>query len=539
MNRAFYMLLFTFSLYGCNVEMSQKVNETLYQAENCMEEFPDSALSLLQHISHPEDLKGKAQADYALLYSQACDKNRISITNDSLIRIAVRYYKDKDEDLNAAKSYFYLGCVYRNANQDAMAIEAYLKALDKMPKGKPHKLWMQIYFNLGERYRYQNLYGGSMEMFQKCLGASKELKDSSLLFFPYREIARTYLFEDKNDSALIYYQKALVVSRLIHDDFWEAAILSDMSQTYLYKKDTLKAERLIVASIEKNKSVGSLYLKSKFLYYRNELDSAKRLLLAACQSRDLYDKASCYNLLYEIEKKLQNHFYAYAYNDSFNLYRDSIEILKRHQEIQNLHIKHAIELQKGEEQRKEENIYWIICFIFMMLLSGSLCLYLYLKKKYKEYLLRKRILTLNDQNQTISKYLEQKLGKEILLQETITAFKREKLQRGIDAFNVSPWKEKLNEVEKQIKSGDYIKPDEQRLLYQGLDICFKEFIVYITQIHPKMSREDIYYCILFSQNYKPRTIMYCMSSSGGALRIRKNRLKKNMAEDTFQMIFHK
>lgn len=43
----------------------------------------------------------------------------------------------------------------------------------------------------------------------------------------------------------------MVVSRLIHDDFWEAAILSDMSQTYLYKKDTLKAERLIVASIEK------------------------------------------------------------------------------------------------------------------------------------------------------------------------------------------------------------------------------------------------------------------------------------------------
>ena len=539
MNRAFYMLLFTFSLYGCNVEMSQKVNETLYQAENCMEEFPDSALSLLQHISHPEDLKGKAQADYALLYSQACDKNQISITNDSLIRIAVRYYEDKDEDFNAAKSYFYQGCVYRNANQDAMAIEAYLKALDKMPKGKPHKLWMQIYFNLGERYRYQNLYGSSMEMFQKCLGASKELKDSSLLFFPYRGIANAYLFTEKSDSALIYYQKALAISQYIHNDFWESAILDDISNTYLYKGDTLKAEQFIRASIEKDKSASSLYLRSKFLCYRNELDSAKELLLVGCQSNSLYIKTNCYNLLYEIEKKLQNHFYAYAYNDSFNLYRDSIEILKRHQEIQNLHIKHAIELQKGEEQRKEENIYWIICFIFMMLLSGSLCLYLYLKKKYKEYLLRKRILTLNDQNQTISNYLEQKLGKEILLQETITAFKREKLQRGIDTFNVSPWKEKLNEAEKQIKSGDYIRPDEQRLLYQELDVSFKEFIAGITEIYPKMSREDVYYCILSSQNYKSRTIMYCMSSSGGALRTRKNRLKKNMAEDTFQMIFRK
>ena len=78
---------------------------------------------------------------------------------------------------------------------------------------------------------------------------------------------------------------------------------------------------------------------------------------------------------------MQNHFYAYAYNDSFNLYRDSIEILKRHQEIQNLHIKHAIELQKGEEQRKEENIYWIICFIFMMLLSGSLVSLLIFKEE--------------------------------------------------------------------------------------------------------------------------------------------------------------
>lgn len=539
MNRAFYMLLFTFSLYGCNVEMFQKVNETLYQAENYMEEYPDSALSLLQHISHPEDLKGKAQADYALFYSQACDKNRISITNDSLIRIAVRYYEDKDEDLNAAKSYFYLGCVYRNANQDAMAIKAYLKALDKMPKGKPHKLWMQIYFNLGERYLYQNLYGSSMEMFQKCLGASKELKDSSLLFFPYRSIANVYLLTEKSDSALISYQKALDISRLIHNDYWEAAILDDMSNTYLYRKDTLKAEQFIMASIEKEKSASSLYLRSKFLFYRNQLDSAKQLLLVGCQSHSLYVKTNCYNLLYEIEKKQQNHSSAYVYNDSFNLYRDSIEILKQHQEIQNLHIKHTIELQKREEKRREENFYWIICFILVVLLFGGLCFYLYLKKKYKEYLLRKRVLVLNDQNQTISNYLEKKLGKEILLPEVVTAFKREQLQRGIDAFNASPWKEKLNEAEKQIKSGDYIKSDEQRLLYQELDACFKEFIADITGTYPKMSREDVYYCILSSQNYKPRIIMYCMSSSGGALRIRKNRLKKNMAEDTFQMLFHK
>lgn len=539
MNRAFYILLFILSLYGCNVETSKVINETLYQAETCMEEYPDSALLLLQRILHPEKLRGKAQADYALLYSQACDKNLISITNDSLIQVAVKYYEDKDENLDAAKSYFYLGCVYRNAHQDAMAIEGYLKALEKMPKGKPHKLWMQLYFNLGERYHYQNLYGSSMEMHRKCLEASRELKDSSLLFFPYRGIANAYLLTEKSDSALIYYQKALAISQYIHNNYWESAILDDISNTYLYKGDTLKAGQFITASIKKDKSASSLYLRSKLLYYRNELDSAKQLLLVGCQSHNLHAKTNCYSLLYEIEKKLQNHSYAYAYNDSFNLYRDSIEILKQHQEIQNLSTKHAIELQKKETKRKEERIYWTICFILILLLSGGLCFYLYLKKKYKEYLLRKRILTLNDQNQTISNYLEKKLGREIPLLQTVTAFKREQLQKGIDAFNASPWKEKLNEAEKQIKSGDYIKPDEQKLLYQELDTCFKEFITDITKIYPKMSKEDIYYCILCNQNYKSRTIMYCMSSAGGALRTRKNRLKKNMAEDTFQMIFHK
>ena len=515
------------------------MNETLYRAESCMEASPDSALLLLRSIPRPEELKGKARADYALLYSQACDKNRISVTNDSLAQIAVDYYGHKNGDLRAARSYFYLGCVYRNADRSAPAIEAYLKALDKMPREKPHKLWMQLYFNLGEQYYYQNLYGSSMEMYRKCLTATEELKDTSLLFFPYRGIANSYLLTEKSDSALIYYQKALEVSRLIHNSSWEAAVLDDMSNTYLYKGDTLKAEQFIVASIEKEKSAGSLYLRSKLLYHKNELDSAKRLLLIGCQYHDIYAKTNCYNLLYKIEKKLQNHPYAYAYNDSFNLYRDSIETLKQHQDIHNLHVKHAIELQQKEVERKAEKIFWIICSILVILLSAGLCLYLYLRKRYKEYLLRKRILFLNDQNLTIGRYLESRLEQEIPLLEVVTSFKKEQLQKGIDAFNASSWKARLDEAERRIKSGDYIKPDEQKLLYQELDICFKDFTTDITRIYPNMSREDVYYCILSGLRYKTRTIMYAMCCAGGTLRTRKSRLKKNMAEDTFLLLFHK
>lgn len=531
------LLFFAWCMLGSHPATTDRAKNLLAKADSYMELHPDSALLLLQDIGNAASLQGKAQADYALLYSQACDKNLISITHDSLIQIAVKYYKDKKENLNAAKSYFYLGCVYRNANQDAMAIEAYLKALGKMPEGITHKLWMQIYFNLGERYFNQSFYNNSMEMYQKCLEASKELKDSSLLFFPYRGIAKNHLLTEKIDSALAYYQKALDISRFIHNEYWEAGILNDIAKTYLHKRDTLKAYQFITASIQKDESAGSLYLRSKLLYYRNELDSAKLFLLEGCQSPDLYAKTNCYNLLYKIEKKMQNHANAYTYNDSFNIYRDSIEVLKQHEKVEALHIKYAMELQKREVEKREEKIYWIGSFIIIIILLVGLCFYLYLAQKQKELLLKQKLLSFKDQSQTISSYLEEKLGEEISLQETASVFKREQLQKGLASFNASAWGGRLKEMEKQIKSGDYIKPDEQPQLYHELEVHFKEFIADFTKIYPKMSKEDIYYCILSCLGYKSRTIMYCMSSSGGALRTRKNRLKKNIAGDTFQMIF--
>lgn len=63
-------------------------------AEGLMEEAPDSALRLLCQIRHPEHLPGRQQADYALLLTQARDKNYLdSLQSDSLIKLAVDYYR--------------------------------------------------------------------------------------------------------------------------------------------------------------------------------------------------------------------------------------------------------------------------------------------------------------------------------------------------------------------------------------------------------------------------------------------------------------
>ena len=54
------------------------------------------------------------KAKYALLLTQAEDKNYILHTSDSLINIAVCYYDSiQDTDLSA-KSHYYLGRVYQD-----------------------------------------------------------------------------------------------------------------------------------------------------------------------------------------------------------------------------------------------------------------------------------------------------------------------------------------------------------------------------------------------------------------------------------------
>lgn len=531
--------IFLFGLAGCNLRGDdQRTKNILTAAEACMETQPDSALILLQSIKNPSSLRGRTQADYALLYTQAWDKNSLLHTSDSLIQIAVEYYGKKSKDIKATKSYFYLGSVYRDTNQDAKAINAFLKALEKMPSHMPNKLQMQIYFNLGECYYNQDLYDDAMNMYRNCLKATQMLNDPSLLFFPYRGIAAAFLSKEENDSALAYHQKALDISRLAQNSYWEALTLSNMSLVYLYKGDTIKAEQLITTSNKIDREGSNLYLKGKLLYLRNEADSARQYLLEACQSDNIYTKTSSYELLYEIEKKIQNHSMAYTYNDSFKIYRDSIETLHQYQEIQTLSTEYALKLQKKEMKDKEEERYWVIGFIITIFLSGGFSFYQYLRNKHKEELLRLEQLNFNDHTQIINYYLEEKLGEEISIRDTVRTFRKEKLQAGIRSFSTSPWKEKLEEAEKRITPGNYIKPADQELLYRALDTHFEEFITNLTTVYPEMSKDDIYYCILSCLKHRSRTLVYCMRTPAGTLRTRKSRLKKNMAEEMFQLIFN-
>ena len=101
----------------------------LQLADSLIDKRADSALCILEKLSIEEISNKSAKAMNALLLTEALDKNFKSHRNDSLILIAVDYYKDNSNNKLKTKAYYYLGRVYQDNKEYIKATEAYLTAL--------------------------------------------------------------------------------------------------------------------------------------------------------------------------------------------------------------------------------------------------------------------------------------------------------------------------------------------------------------------------------------------------------------------------
>ena len=100
-----FLLLFLVTFGACSDP--KHITEPLHRAEALMNEDPDSAWAVLNAISPDEMGQNRTRALYALLYTQAQDKTYRDETNDSLISIAVDYYRDTDDARHKFLSFYY------------------------------------------------------------------------------------------------------------------------------------------------------------------------------------------------------------------------------------------------------------------------------------------------------------------------------------------------------------------------------------------------------------------------------------------------
>lgn len=128
MRITFYLLLIGWLLSGCGL-LGDDCSSRLAEAERIMDERPDSALCVLESIRQESISSRRLKALYALLKSQALDKNYVDVDSDSLTACAVDYFDGQTDKRRAAVANYYHGRVKENAGMFSGAILAYLDAI--------------------------------------------------------------------------------------------------------------------------------------------------------------------------------------------------------------------------------------------------------------------------------------------------------------------------------------------------------------------------------------------------------------------------
>ena len=362
------------------------ITSVFAEAESLIYTHPDSALKLLQTIPTPQRLTGQAQADYALLMTQAKSRNQIYATSDSLIRIAVDYYQNSDEMEQKAKSLLYLGDVMMDMERYADATLPLKQAEELMDKIEDPHIQTLIYNNLGYLNRKAENYKLSFSYYKKALQINRmngytEWVVSNLINImnlPIPEFA---------DSAKNYIHQLEQEVSSARPDLQEKAY-NNIGVYYMNQNQPKKAKVFFNQSIQAAKGINYESYLSLAEIYESEKDikRADSLYLLALQSPVWATKALVYENIYQRKLELGQTEEAAHYMNAYIQAVDSFHTHRQADEIQAIQQKYDQEVILRQKAQIEIWLYRIV-FSFILIITITLTVAWNLDKKRQKQML--------------------------------------------------------------------------------------------------------------------------------------------------------
>ena len=202
MKRLFTILVLGLCLVACNRHSEHWA--TITDMERIIEERPDRVLNVLQTIETDKLVGDEEHAKHALLLSMALDKNYIDKTDFEVLQPAIDYYEDNGSATDKLRTYYYQGRIYQNAGNDAMAMEAFVKALSKgsqsndiLTKARTHFAQSNIYYDL---YDFDNFIATN----KSAAAYFKQAEDYNGYADCFNRIINGYTLKDEPEKALPY-----------------------------------------------------------------------------------------------------------------------------------------------------------------------------------------------------------------------------------------------------------------------------------------------------------------------------------------------
>ena len=384
---------------------TRHVTEHLSQAEELIWTAPDSALHLLESISASRHLTGKEQADYALLLSLAQYRCYIPVSSDSLINLAIEYYKDKNDADKKGAAFYVKECILEEYCKDIPnALLAYKEAETCIPDMDDKQYVARIYSSLGYVNKKSFHFEPAKEYYQKAVQANIDGKDTVAYASNLLNLSTLYYTLHQADSANRCINTLIDIADSLNDLDLQVKIYNNIANRKIFEKNYAEAEKYLIHAIRLSSPhfPNKLSLGLANLYaYTGQKEKADSLFTHLLSCPDLLVRSNSYLDL--LNYFLASHPQEHSYLNHYIALTDSIYKENRAEEVGKIQQKYDNEVLA----RTNDQLYfkWIltsvvgslICIIAVTFLQKKWRKANALQKQIEELEEKKKVLTSSSQ----------------------------------------------------------------------------------------------------------------------------------------------
>lgn len=494
-------------LSACGIR--PKYDARLMRADSLMNPCPDSALALME--SFPvADLHTRADsAYYALLLTQARDKNYVRHRHDSLIKFAAEYFDGTGETDRQARVYYLWGGVFRDLNAYGKAIEKYSKALSLAKECHDLQQLGVLYNNMAMLYYSEDLNGIADSLYLRMEEVAVLRQDSFLLAEALAQRGRIKMETDKNEYAQAgqLLSRALAIAESLDAKSLEEDISASLSTLHSWMKDGEKALSYAKRSWNLRKSPynyrGYMLLGNGY-YQTGEYDSAVVFLRKSLSSNSHRIKSDSYMLLADIAMLQGDTALSLKYE---RLYSSNLHAAQ--QSLQSVDILQATRLGNTIDNKKSfssGNGYWII--LVAAVVSFALAV--------RYFPIRRPAKVDEEQRPDIGLPQTPRSSERPFLQEEVRILERKRNTLMKDAYQHSQVYDKMRRIIRSCRASGYsderLTEEDWKQLVAETDMRWGNITLRLQEKYD-LTVDDIHVCCLYLTDFSTSHLRFLLGCS--------------------------
>ena len=372
-------------LVGCHSD-SQQV-ELIDRAEAVMDSIPETALALLDSIDSHRLIRAD-NARYALLRTQALDKNYVDVTNDSLIDIAVDYYTHSRNNLRyRGMAHYYKARVLYNAGNYEQATEHLIKAEETLLNTTEYNVLALTYNLLSEIYIEQYRLDDAIDLINKSSHYYEMCGNRKNIVYNHLRLSNVLMIEHPADSVLCHLDSAQTIAERLNNEELLFTVENYRASFYDYIKEYDRAKATLYNAFERypahKPNANDYFLMCRIYYNSGQLDSALYILdnyyAPLCQTHS--DRETLSLFCSDIYKSMQNYTKAYEYLFEYTRSLAKSGLMEQNKSINELEKKYRTELLREKNQSLATHSILLFVITLMATLIAALFIYLYIRQR--------------------------------------------------------------------------------------------------------------------------------------------------------------